>query len=303
MIHFLLKYKALFLIPLFYIFLSKIFYTLLLTIVTSAVLMTGQSGQELSNTVNEIASQYVMASYALAALLAALTVWLGDKALYSHVYFWNEENKKIWQLERKNRKEFYRGVSSGVIAALVLTSILVVTGQINFLGIYITSTIGTPVFPIFLTNFISVIVLLISDEFIFRHKVLLLLRQQVRIWPAILISSGLYILVKMIQFPITPVGFLNLLLLNLMLAFLYCKNGKAHRGLGFVLAMIGILHPICGLPLWGQTSPSFFLMKQTAKSSEWMTGGAAGPLASIGLFSIFAFLCGATYFSWKQDLD
>lgn len=301
MMHFLNRYKAYYLIPIFYLALSKLAHTLLLTIVTSVVLMTGQSGQELSNSVNEISSQYVLTSYALAALLTAITVWLGDKALYSHSYFWAEERKKPWQLERSCRQEFYRGLSSGALAAMVVCIILLSTGQISYLGIYITSTFGSPVFPIFVTNFLSIILLLICDEFIFRHK---LLQMFFRVWPepvAIFASTLLYLLLKWVQFPLQTMDLVNLSLLGLILGFFYAKNKKSHRGLGFVLSLICLLHPMAGLPLWSQTSPSFFLLKHSAKSSEWMTGGPAGPMASIAIFSMFLLFSVASVKRWQQS--
>jgi len=303
MIHFFHKYKAILLIPLFYVFLSKIFHTLLLTITTSSVLIAGDTNQDLSTVVNEIASQYIIASYALAAFLAALTIWLGDKALYTHTYYWTSEQKKIWQLERNNRREFYRGLSSGSIAAIILASILLLTNQISFLGLYITSALSSPVFPIFIINFLSVIILLASEEFLFRHKLLTLLNSNSSNTVAILLCSAFYIIIKFFQFSLTTLDIINLFLLNLMLCFFYLKNKKAHRGLAFLLAFICLLHPIAGLPLWEQTNPSFFLMKHTAKSSILMTGGAEGPMASLSITSIFALLCLASYYSWKREQE
>lgn len=300
MMHLLNRYKSYYLIPLFYLLLSKLAHTLLLTIVTSIVLMTGQSGQELSNSVNEISSQYVLTSYALAALLTAITIWLGDKALYSHEYFWAEERKKIWQLERKCRQELYRGMSSGTMAALLVIIILLSTGQINYLGVYITSTFGSPVFPIFLTNLFSIFLLLICDEFIFRHK---LLQMFFRVLPepfAIAATTALYVLLKWIQFPLQSMDIVNLSLLSTILGFFYAKNRKAHRGLGFIISMTVLLHPIAGLPLWSQTSPSFFLLKHTAKSSDWMTGGNAGPMASIALCSMLLLFSVVSFKRWQQ---
>lgn len=286
---------------LFYIVVSEVAQTLLFTIVTYFVTATGKSGVEFGNTVNEIADQYRLFSYALGTLLATLTLWLGDKALYRHRPFWNDPHKPFWQLDRFAKEELLRGASSGFLAAFVYLVIFTVSRQVSFLGTLITSSVGTPVFPLFFLDLVSLVVLVVCDEFLFRHKIL---RGLLTLMPpnaAVLLTSCFYILAKHLQFTLAPLDYLNLICLNAALGFFYLKAGKCHRGLGFLVLLFGTLHPLAGLPLWAQESPSFFLFKESHRATQLLSGGATGPMGGLGLFSILLFFTIGGHYMWKRS--
>jgi membrane protease YdiL (CAAX protease family) len=284
----------------FYLGATLIAHTLLYTIVAYLVAAADKTGTDFGNTVNEIAGQYYLFSFALAALLMMITTWKGDRALYRHDPFWNSPHKPAWQLDRHTKEELLRGISSGVIAAVVYFFLFTVSGQGGFLGVYITSTFGTPVFPLFFLDLISLCVLVFCEEYVFRHKILRLLLIRLGPGTAIAITAAAYLLVKNLQFELTGFDLLNLGLLNLALGYFFLKSGKPHRGIGFALLLLTALHTIGGLPLWGQESPSFFLFKSTHRSHEILFGGGLGPFSGLALSSIlFVFALGSA-FSWKR---
>jgi hypothetical protein len=287
-------------ILIFYLIVSEIAQTLLFTIVTYFVTATGKSGVEFGNTVNEIADQYRIFSYALGVLLAAITIWLGDKALYRHRPFWNDPKKPFWQLDRFTKEELLRGASSGFLAAFVYLAIFTLSRQLSFLGMLITSSLGTPVFPLFFLDFVSLIVLLACDEFIFRHKILRGLLTLLSPNKAVVLTSVFYVFAKHLQFSLAPIDYLNLFCLNAALGFFYLKAGKSHRGLGFLVFLFGTLHPMAGLPLWAQESPSFFLFKESHRATQLLSGGETGPLGGLGLFSILLVFTIGGHYSWKR---
>lgn len=294
-------YLPVFLLIVFYLFISEIAQTLLFTVVTYIVTTAGKEGADFSNTVNEIASQYFLFSFALGALVVTISTWLGDKALYKHLSFWNDSRKPIWQLDKVTKEELLRGLASGFIIAALYLLIFTTSKQVSFLGIYITSTLGTPVFPLFVIDLISLIALVVCEEFIFRHKILRYLLQNHSQGTSILISSLLYLLAKHLQFQLTGMDYINFFILNLTVGFFFTKSLKAHRGLGFLIALFCVLHPLAGLPLWGTESPSFFLFKTTARASETLSGGNAGPFAGLGLFSILLVYTLGARLSWKRS--
>lgn len=287
----------------FYLGATQIAHTLLYTIVAYLVSAAEKTGTDFGNTVNEIAGQYHFFSFALAALLMALTTWKGDRALYRHDQFWNENHQPVWQLNRLTKEELLRGLSSGAIAAGVYLLLFTVSGQGSFLGVYITSTFGTPVFPLFFLDFAALCTLLFCEEYIFRHKILKRLLIQLPPGMAITLTAAAYLLVKYLQFELGLMDMMNLALMNVALGYFYLKSGKAHRGIGFLLMLLGFLHSVAGLPLWDNESPSFFLFKSAQRNHEVLFGGGAGPFGGLALSSIFLVFTIGCALSWKQELE
>jgi hypothetical protein len=297
----LLVFRPVVLIVVFYFLATQVAQTLLYTVVAYLVSASDKTGSEFGNTVNEISSQYVFLAFALAALLISLTAWTADRALYRQDPFWNEPHKPFWQLDRLTKRELLRGLSSGTIAVLVYLFLLTLSGQLSFLGVYITSTLGTPVFPLFFVDFLSLAVLIFCEEFIFRHKIQKYLLAHLPSPVAILLTTGAYLLVKNLQFQLTRFDLLNLALVNFALGFFFLKSGKAHRGLGFLLSLLCFLHPIAGLPIWDTEGPSFFLFKPIGKTSDLITGVHGAPFAGLGITSILVMILAGAYITWKQD--
>ena len=278
-------------------------HTLLNTIVSYIVSLSQKTGTDFSNTVNEIADQYLMLSYALAALLITLTIWQADRALYRAVPFWNEQRKGFapWSLDRGRKEELLRGLSSGGIVAAVYLLFFSIAGWINYLGLVITSSFGTPVFPLFFTDFAALVTLLVCEEYLFRHRILRALLAYLPAGSAVALTAALHILVRHWQFHLGAIDYLNLACLNLLIGYFYVKSGKPHRGLGFLVAMLCLLHNIGGLPLWGYEAPSFFLFKAFSRTAGLVTGGASGPLGGLGLFGLLAIFCLGTFFTSKRE--
>ncbi|MGE3261889.1 MAG: CPBP family glutamic-type intramembrane protease [Bacteriovoracia bacterium] len=298
----LLAFKPIFFILLFYLIATQVAQTLLYTVVAYLVSATDKTGSDFGNTVNEISSQYLLLAFALAALLLSVTTWLADRALYRQDPFWNSPLKPAWQLDRITKRELLRGLSSGAIAVLVYLFLFTLSGQLSFLGVYITSTLGTPVFPLFFVDFAALVVLVICEEFIFRHKIQKFLLGRLPAGLAICATTAAYLFVKNLQFQLTGLDCLNLVLVNLALGFFYLKSGRSHRGLGFLLSLLCMLHPIAGLPLWETEGPSFFLFKPIGKGSELLAGLHGAPFSGLGLTSILVMIVGGAYLTWKQDV-
>lgn len=289
-------------IGLFYLCVAKLAHTLLVTSVTSYVLMTSKISGDLPNTVNEISSQYVFFAYALGALLVALTLWFGNRALYRNSEFWNEGKKKGWELSREIKANLRRGAASAFLLVVLLVGLFFFSGQLSFLGLFITSTIGTAVFPLFVLDFASLMVMVVCEEYIFRYRLLARLAHIFSPVTAICVSATLYTLIKWLQFDLTGTDIFNLMMLNAALGFLFLRTGRVHRGLGFLTVFYGMLHPLGGLPLWGQSGPSIFLFKHNAQNTgPWLTGADAGPLAGLGMSSLLFLLLLGAIWSWRSE--
>jgi hypothetical protein len=285
---------------LFYLLATQVAHTLLYTIVTYIVSAAEKKGLDFGNTVNEIAGQYHFFVFAAAALLMALTTWRADRALYRTDIFWNEPHKPVWQLNRTTKGELWGGISSGVAAAVVFVALFLVSGRGSYLGVYLTSTVGTPVFPLFFVDVLSLAVMLFAEEYLFRHKILRSLEMELPPITAVVVTMLMNLTVKALQFDLTRLDYLSLALFNLALGFFHLRQDKPHRGIGFALSLTFLLHPIAGLPLWSNESPSFFLLKSTAREEDLLFGGLAGPFAGVGLASILAVFAVRAYFGWHK---
>mgnify|MGYP003348866370 FL=1 len=83
-----------------YVLISQLSHTLLFTIIAYLVSLSSKTGTDFSNTVNEISSQYILFATALGASLLSVTIWQADRALYRHIPFWVDGQKKPWHLDR-----------------------------------------------------------------------------------------------------------------------------------------------------------------------------------------------------------
>lgn len=286
-----------------YLICSQLAHTLLFTIVAYLVSITDKTGTEFGNTVNEIASQYLFVAFAVGATFFAVTLWRADLALYKTQTFWNDLHKPFWQLNRFTKEELIRGLASGASAAVVYLILFSVSQRGTFLGIYLTSTIGTPVFPLFFIDLFALGILLFAEEYIFRHKILGQIKSLLGSTLAILLTSLAYLSVKMVQFELQWLDCINIFLMNLVACCFYLKTTKAHRGLGFLIALLGSLHCFAGLPLWDIESPSFFLFKPTHRDAELLFGGGYGPFHGLALSCIFVVFTLGTFFSWKSEKE
>lgn len=286
-----------------YAAISQVAHTFLYTIVAYMVSLSTKTGPEFSNTVNEISSQYLLFATALGAVALVFTLWQADRALYRVIPFWNDAHRPLWQLDRVRKEEFLRGLSSGALAAFSYLIFFTAAGQLGYLGIYITSMIGTPIFPLFFLDAASLLALLVCEEYLFRHKILRNLLTDLPPSAAIVLTACLQILVRHLQFQLDLLDYVNLFLLNLALGFFFVKSGKCQRGLGFLLAFLCLLHNCGGLLLWGNESPSFFLFKPDARSSPLLTGGQSGVLSGAGISIILVLLALGSYLTWKRERE
>lgn len=281
---------------------TQLAHTLLYTIVAYLVSAADKRGTEFGNTVNEIAGQYHFVAFSLSALLVAFTTWRADRALYRFEPFWNAPHKPFWRLDRTTKEELVRGLSSALVVAITYLGLFTLSGHGSFLGIYLTSTFGTPIFPLFFVNIAALGTMLFAEEYLFRHKIQRPLLTRLPPIATVFTAAALQLLVKHWQFELVGMDYLNLGLVYLALGFFYLRSEKSHRGLSFLLGLTFFLHPIAGLPLWGNESPSFFLFKPIAAVPDLLFGGGA-PLASLALSSVLCVFVGRSWYAWRKDLQ
>ena len=122
----------------FYLAVSKLCFILLLTVVTSVVLMQGKDGTQINQIINDISYQYMFIVYSVGAIFTLFVCWIGDQAFSRESVFW-VHGLRFWELSQESRRDFWRGVGSGAMIPVVVVTLLNISGQINYLGTFVTS--------------------------------------------------------------------------------------------------------------------------------------------------------------------
>ncbi len=288
-------------LSLFYLFISKVCFYFLLTIVTSLVLFDGDD--QASKTIHEISNQYIFLSYSLGAIITLLICWANDHVLDGYLPLSSQSSKKPWsfRLSRPARLNFWRGVGSGMIISFSVIFLLYFSGQSLFLGSFISPFTHAPIFFLFLANSVSLGFMVLCEEYIFRHKVLGLLKERIAPFYAIFVSSLIYVLIKHFQFQLACIDYLSLFIVNFSAGFFYLRTKNIFRGVGFLGTLYGFTHFVFGLTLWGHAGAGLFLIKDSSFAFPIITGGKDGPLAGLAMVGALLLLTISSYWGWRQS--
>lgn len=287
-------------LAIFYLVVSKLCFILLLTLVTSIVLMQGRDSTQANQVINDISYQYMFIVYSVGAFFTLFVCWIGDRAFGRDAAFWSH-GWRFWEISFEARRDFWRGVGTGLMVPFVVVTLLQLAGQINYLGTFVTSDTNSPIFFLFLVNGLALAGMVLCEEYIFRHKILGTLVTRVSPLTSVVLSSLGYVAVKHFQFSLAPLDYASLFLLSLAAGFYFLRRGTVFRGLGFLATLFGIVHFVCGLNLWGHNTPGLFLFTDSKSAAPLVTGGMGGPLAGAATVSVLAIITAASYVWWRKS--
>jgi hypothetical protein len=284
----------------FYLLVSKFCFILLLTVVTSLVLMQGQEQGQANQMINDIAYQYMFIVYAVGAIFTLFVSLIADQAFSRDQEFWRQ-GWRLWQLPMEARREFWRGAGTGLFIPVVVIVLLQLSGQLNYLGTFVTSDTRSPIFFLFLANAFALAAMLLCEEFIFRHKILGALKAKISPLPSVVLCSVGYVIVKHFQFSLALFDYVSLFLVSLSAGFFFLRTGRIFRGMGFLGTLFGVIHFVCGLNLWGHNTPGLFLFTDSKSAIPTITGGIDGPLAGLAMISVLAIITASSYLTWARS--
>ncbi len=289
-----------FIITAVYILVSEFGFIALITVVTSLVVPQNPTQEQL-NQINDTTGQYMYLIYALSALAIFLLGRAGDKALGRKHNFWPTSGKYIWSLGPEARSEILRGIGSGLLIPLIIISLLIFSGQLQYHGIFVLSDISSPIFLLFLTNVFSILTLVSCEEYIFRYKVLSGLQKSFRPITSVALTSIVYVIVKAFQFNLSPEDHVSLFLLNFSAGFYFLRTMRVFRGLTFLVTLYGMIHLVCGLPMLGQKGVGIFLIMDSTVAFRSVTGGGLGPLSGVAFISVLLLVAGTSGVLWQRN--
>ncbi len=187
------------------------------------------------------------------------------------------------------KKRFAPGLLGGFILGAGVILAFVVSGNYRQLGSLLQSDEAPlSLLGIFLRT-MAILVLVYVEEYLFRHKVLSVLRRDWSDIPAALICAGLFCALKQLQFDLGWMQTATLFLVALTLGLRAEVEGDFARGAGFWAALLVLFHPLLSLPVLGSDFQGLFLVRyEPAPGTEaeifrFLTGGAGGPLSSFAL--------------------
>lgn len=239
-----------------------------------------------------------------------LLVGLAAAAFVLAIRMFNPITSTSWEeilSAARFRKRFLPGFLQGAVLAMGFTGALVASGLYRYLGFFIQAEDGAIALGGVLLRVAGLVLLVYSEEFLFRHKILSYLRRHIPDAAAAMVTAILYCAIKFLQFDLGIMQLSTLLLLGIALGFRAILQGDFTRGAGQWAAMLIVFHALLSLPIFGNDFQGLLLVRYEAEaaaggSARLITGGIGGPLSSFALQILFLFDIAWTVFKNKRIL-
>jgi hypothetical protein len=190
-------------------------------------------------------------------------------------------------------RRFAPGFLSGAVLASGVVLAFLMSGLYRYLGFFVQFEEA----PLAVANVglrvLTLGCLAYCEEFVFRHKLMGMLRSRMPdVWAAVAIAL-LYCGVKALQFDLGLMHLISLFLLSLALSVRTVVDGDFARGAGFWTGLLVVFHTLLSLPVFGNEFQGVLLIRYQnliegeSGTARFLTGGAGGPLSSFALQLIF----------------
>jgi hypothetical protein len=186
-------------------------------------------------------------------------------------------------------KQFIPGLLQGSILAVSLVLAFLIAGFYSYVGFFIQLE-GFPLAMLSIVLRTSALLgLVVGEEYVFRQRIQNHLRSQYPDLTSVLLTSALYLGLKIIQFDLGWLQSFTLFLLSISLGLRALENIDVLRGAGYWAGLLLVFHPLLSLPVLGSEFQGVLTVKYDLQSdsigdgARWITGGLGGPLSSMGL--------------------
>ena len=199
------------------------------------------------------------------------------------VLYWNLiEKKPLSEMGLTKRfGNYFFGVLIGILLLAVSVAVIVLTGNIEFQGVFQNANI-----PLILLLFVGFVIQGASEEFLCRGIVLQTLKQKTSIWVSITVSTAMFIIPHWSslfagEIIYGVIGVVNLVLISIIFSLLTIRFKSIWIACGLHSFWNAILYSVFGLNLSGndETVAAVFNMQSVGKNI-W-NGGEYGVEASI----------------------
>lgn len=235
--------------------------------------------QEISETlaVNEV-PLYGIASLGFVALLFGLRPW----TVISKTDFFDRH---------RFRTEAFPAWAQGVLVSSAFVLALYLTDLYRFLGTFLQFGDSAIALGNVWLRILTIILLTFCEEYLFRYRLVNLVRGHLSETNSALAISLAYCGVKLFQFDFGLAHFATLFLVSCRLTLQSYRTRRWLEGAGYWAALLIVFHGVFGLPVFGNEFQGLLMMKYmgTGRITAWMTGGIGGPLSSF-LFQLLTFM-------------
>lgn len=193
---------------------------------------------------------------------------------------------------------FVEGAAWGGAAVGLLMTLIWAAGGVSFAGLALH---GPALAQAAIAWAVTMIVLGLYEEFLFRGYALVALWDGLGFWPAAIVLSALFGALHYFTKPMeTWVDFATVALIGLFLAYTFFRTGSLWFAVGFHAAFDYAALVVFGGPNSGNQGKPLDdrLLATTFHGPAWLTGGPLGPEASFFAFLVVAGLFAA--FVWRS---
>lgn len=184
---------------------------------------------------------------------------------------------------KRFEKKFVPGFFHGALLVTALVLALLLGGSYRYMGVFIQFDEAPLAVAAVAMRAIALGIMAYSEEYVFRRKLAVFLRE----WPPIAVaifSASAFCAVKTLQFDLGWMHLMTLFLVSLALSVRFYSESDFGRGAGFWAGILIVAHPLLSLPVLGNEFSGLFLVKYQAKTASeaarFFTGGPGGPLQS-----------------------
>jgi len=194
------------------------------------------------------------------------------------------------------RERLGKGLIRGATIIAVFVTVLTGFQYYKYLGIYLNLDNLALTGSDMLIRILAIALFAYSEEFIFRQKIFRTLNLSMPTLLSAVTTSGLYLLIKIIQFDLSHMQVITLFLFSGFLCLLAAKDKTFVTGAGISIALFVSIHILFSLPIFGNEFSGLLMLKylepltadtRGMKFAQFLSGGQAGPMASFGLQALF----------------
>ncbi len=192
--------------------------------------------------------------------------------------------------EKGARQEWLSGLLGGFALAIGFTLAMWIAGYYQFWGFFIQSENPLLTALTLLLRLGLIAAWVYAEEFLFRSKLYSYLLPTVPPLSIAVLSTGAFVILKWLQFDLSPNVLLTLVFVSLRLCMLRVRHGTFTRGAVLWGSFLCSIHLGLSLPVFGTefSGVVYFRFQEAASPTaealmRFLSGGAEGPLASAAL--------------------
>ncbi len=204
--------------------------------------------------------------------------------------------------------QFMPGLLQGSMLAAALTVAFLIAGFYKYVGFFIQFEDAPLALLGLALRVIAILGLVLGEEYVFHLKIQNRLRTQLPDLTSILITSLLYMSVKLLQIDLGWLQSITLFLISVSVGLRAVEQVDILRGAGYFSGLLLVFHTLLSLPVLGSDFQGLLMVKfeltvlTDTDTARLLTGGAGGPLSSVGLQLVLLFDIGQRIIQNKKML-